>query len=360
MIGNGISNSVGAARKVATGGTAPSKLTDPVVTGTGIVSYTLTATPGTYSGSPAPTISRQWYRGASPIAGATGLTYPLVASDSGQSIKFRETADNGIGSPVVTDSNVVSVIRTVLDEYPNAAARGISFGRILKGNNTSPFLQRKSSGGTLNASYNSDGTINETALTTFLGSDDGFVPTIYEQNGSGYHATQSNAAKQAKNAIAGALQKRGSDLVGKWIDSQMTGYTKTTETISNAFSIFLKCYYTQSSNSSGSTITISSRPIPILHRDYGAVYRYESFQYEPLASISGYVSIAWVRNGSSLKVYRNGVLIGNSSLGPVGSISFDTYLSEFFGSFLTADIKTLLVYPTNFGDSDVATISNLL
>lgn len=42
---------------------------------------TLTATPGSWDGFPAPTITYQWYRGATPIGGATGLTYDTVEAD---------------------------------------------------------------------------------------------------------------------------------------------------------------------------------------------------------------------------------------------------------------------------------------
>lgn len=326
-------------------------VTSVTISGTQIVSYVLTATYIGSGGSP----TYQWKRGGSNISGANSATYTLVAADSGQAITCLVT----IGSASAT-SNTLTIVRTLLDEYPLSSARVISAGRLMKGNNTSPFVQRKSSGGTINASYNSNGTINESALTSFLGSDDGFIATFYEQNGSGFNATQGSAAKQAKNAIAGVLQKQSGELVGKWIDSQYTEYTKTAETISNAFTVLLKCYYTQSSNSNGSMITTSSRPIPILHKDYGAVYRYESFQYEPMASISGYVTIAWVRNGTSLKVYRNGTLISSSVSGPTGSISFDLYLAQFFGSYLTADIKTLAVYPAEYNATDIATMVTLL
>lgn len=86
----------------------PSVTTAPVIAGTGTVGQVLTCTPGVYAGNPAPTVTRQWRRGATNIAGATGLTYTLVAGDAGQSITCRETATSAAGSVQAT-SNAIAV-----------------------------------------------------------------------------------------------------------------------------------------------------------------------------------------------------------------------------------------------------------
>lgn len=76
------------------------------IAGTGTVGQTLTATTGLWIGDRARALSitRQWYRGATPISGATGLTYVLVSADGGQSITCRET----VGDTTVA-SNAISV-----------------------------------------------------------------------------------------------------------------------------------------------------------------------------------------------------------------------------------------------------------
>lgn len=70
----------------------------PVVTGTTTVGSTLTTTDGTWVGTPAPTYTRIWRRNGTPIAGATALTYVLVAGDLGALISCRVTATNSEGS----------------------------------------------------------------------------------------------------------------------------------------------------------------------------------------------------------------------------------------------------------------------
>jgi hypothetical protein len=107
-----------------TSGTTPLELDEtrntaaPVISGTHKVGSTLTATAGTFTGTPAPVItSRQWQRRtpanggpAGPwtsIAGATTATYVVTAADQGRELRFVTTAANrrttwgmGLSAPV--------------------------------------------------------------------------------------------------------------------------------------------------------------------------------------------------------------------------------------------------------------------
>jgi len=128
---------------ISPAGTAVSATTTSVVpagvspSGTGFASIlqaggTLTATPGTFSGSPQPSgDTYQWYRCTSPVTmtgtgtsgalpgvassctaifGATGITYNLVTADVGNYILVGDTETNGI-SPAWTEfSNSTSII----------------------------------------------------------------------------------------------------------------------------------------------------------------------------------------------------------------------------------------------------------
>jgi len=109
------------------GGSAPTNNTPPSISGVAVVGQTLTVTAGSWSGSPTPTLSYQWYRGATPISGATNSTYTLVQADAGQNIKCTVTATNGAGS-ASADSNTVAVIR------PQAGG-GTSLVQLGSGNN---------------------------------------------------------------------------------------------------------------------------------------------------------------------------------------------------------------------------------
>lgn len=88
---------------------APANTVAPAVTGTATVGQTLTTTNGTWTGSPAPTFTRQWQRGSTNISGATGVTYVLVAADAGQSIRCVVTATNTT-SAVAANSNATATV----------------------------------------------------------------------------------------------------------------------------------------------------------------------------------------------------------------------------------------------------------
>jgi hypothetical protein len=70
---------------------------------------TLTATPGTWNGRPSPTLTYQWYRGNTPIVGATATTYDTVLADVGTNVTVRETATNAAGA-VTQASNAIAVV----------------------------------------------------------------------------------------------------------------------------------------------------------------------------------------------------------------------------------------------------------
>lgn len=86
----------------------PTEKTPVVLAGTSAVGDTLTATPATWNGSPAPTVVRVWKADTTVIAGETGLTYVIKAGDSGKTISVTETATNAAGS-AVSNSNTVPV-----------------------------------------------------------------------------------------------------------------------------------------------------------------------------------------------------------------------------------------------------------
>jgi len=83
---------------------APANSSVPTISGTTTYGNTLTATAGTWSGSP--TYAYQWQRAAtsggtySDISGAATSSYSLVAADVGQYVRAKVTATNGVGSTI--------------------------------------------------------------------------------------------------------------------------------------------------------------------------------------------------------------------------------------------------------------------
>ena len=104
------SNEAGSSTVISNGFTIPSPVPPPpkytklpsILPDTTTVGR-LKVKPGEWEGTPAPTLSYQWYKGGtSAIAGATGLTYTIQLTDAGSTITFKETAKNTGGSVTVT------------------------------------------------------------------------------------------------------------------------------------------------------------------------------------------------------------------------------------------------------------------
>jgi Ig domain of plant-specific actin-binding protein len=85
-------------------GSAPKNTAAPTISGTTQEGSTLTASPGSWSGSPAPSYSYQWQRcigtggGCTAISGATNTTYVLASADVAHTVLVTVTAKNANGS----------------------------------------------------------------------------------------------------------------------------------------------------------------------------------------------------------------------------------------------------------------------
>lgn len=89
---------------------APTSTVAPVISGTPTQGQTLTLTSaGTWDAYPDATLTRQWRRGSSDIAGATATTYVLVVGDVGANITCRVTATNSLGT-AFADSNALGPV----------------------------------------------------------------------------------------------------------------------------------------------------------------------------------------------------------------------------------------------------------
>lgn len=80
----------------------------PAVTGTAQAGQVLTNTTGTWLNSP--TLTRQWFAGGQPIAGATGATYTVLAADVGKTINVVVTGVSTNGTQTATSNSVGPVI----------------------------------------------------------------------------------------------------------------------------------------------------------------------------------------------------------------------------------------------------------
>jgi hypothetical protein len=88
----------------------PANTVAPVITGTARVGQTLTASAGTFTGTPTPVVDRQWLVGGAEVAGAFGLTFVPRVQDIGKTVTVRTRAKSISGKVVVTSAATAAVI----------------------------------------------------------------------------------------------------------------------------------------------------------------------------------------------------------------------------------------------------------
>lgn len=97
----------------------------------------------------------------------------------------------------------------LLDLYPTAAM-AFSLRRLRQGYTGNCIKVRRSSDNTTsNIGFTANGELDESALTTFVGSNNGFVATWYDQSGNGRDATQATNAYQPKIVDSGTVVRIG-------------------------------------------------------------------------------------------------------------------------------------------------------
>ncbi|HKT56928.1 MAG TPA: CHAP domain-containing protein [Microbacterium sp.] len=94
----------------------------PTISGTATAGSVLTATPGTWTPGPV-TLSYQWYRSGTPIAGATAATYTLTTTDRGTSITVVVTGSKS-GYLTVARRSAALAIPRVLTAAPTPVITG--------------------------------------------------------------------------------------------------------------------------------------------------------------------------------------------------------------------------------------------
>lgn len=90
--------SAGAGSVGVTVAAAPANTSSPQVTGTVRAGEALACSPGSWSGSPAPSLTYQWLREEVPVPGATQPTYRVQAADEGHQLACQVKAANSAGS----------------------------------------------------------------------------------------------------------------------------------------------------------------------------------------------------------------------------------------------------------------------
>ncbi len=111
---------------------APSNTVAPTVSGSLVQGQTLTADPGTWTGSPAPAFTYQWQRcdaaglNCGDIASANAATYQLVQADVGVTVRVQVTGTNTAGNSTTPSAATATIAPApgpqspILDDFNRA------------------------------------------------------------------------------------------------------------------------------------------------------------------------------------------------------------------------------------------------
>ncbi len=120
---------------------APVNTVPPSISGTATQGSLLTASPGTWTGVPAPTFTYKWSdcdaNGANcvPISGATSATYTVRPSDSGSTLEATVTGKNSVGSSSATTAPTAVVGSPPVNTAPPSISGTASQGQTLTASN---------------------------------------------------------------------------------------------------------------------------------------------------------------------------------------------------------------------------------
>jgi len=106
----------------------------------------------------------------------------------------------------------------LLDLYPSAAA-AYSVRKLRNAYTGSAIRVRRSSDNAEQDIGFSGGNLDTSALTTFVGANDGFVTTFYDQSENARNMTQSTAANQPQIVVSGSVLTQGSKPIMKFTSS---------------------------------------------------------------------------------------------------------------------------------------------
>ena len=130
---------------IAAAPVAPQNTVAPAVNGTMQQGQTVTADPGSWTGSPAPAFSYQWQRcdsgglNCADITGQTGQSYLLAAADVGSTIRVQVTGSNSAGNATAPSAATGPIagpgpIDPVLDDFNRAnGSIGTNWAQIISG-----------------------------------------------------------------------------------------------------------------------------------------------------------------------------------------------------------------------------------
>ena len=181
----------------------------------------------------------------------------------GIGLGYSKESGGGAIPPVNTVAPVIenyNLALPVLDQLSTPSGAAYSLRKLRVAYSGSAIRVRRSSDNTeSDIGFDGNNDLNVTALTTFVGSGDGFVTTWYDQSGNGRHAAQPNPSAQPRIVQAGVLNQSNARPVIKTNGSQSlnSGASSILRNVPGATIGIIGKYPSGAANSNSSLVFVS-------------------------------------------------------------------------------------------------------
>ncbi|MFD1256894.1 T9SS type A sorting domain-containing protein [Mucilaginibacter terrae] len=122
----------------------------------------------------------------------------------------------------------------VLNKMTSAASAAYSLRRVKNNANLAVKVRRSNDNATQDIGFNTEGSLNTTALTTFVGSASAYITTWYDQSGNGRNAVNTTTSGQPRIVNSGVIETQNGKPTIIWSNSPITTLTAPTAFISTS------------------------------------------------------------------------------------------------------------------------------
>jgi hypothetical protein len=212
----------------------------------------------------------------------------------------------------------------LLDDYPNALRaysvrklRNAYTGFCLK-------VRRSSDNTTQDIGFDSNGDLDTAAITSFVGANDGFVDTWYDQSGNGVNAVQATAGSQPQIVSSGTIQTTGTKTSILALNKFMTF---TSATVTRHTQLLVGKKNSATSNrliAFGPKVGEGANPVLAHWNDSQIYFQWEDYYTQlnsNIANINYEVIIASTTSATTATTARKGSTLATSvvALGSIGT-----------------------------------------
>jgi hypothetical protein len=152
----------------------------------------------------------KWYLDTVFVASTSDPTYTFTGLTENTEYDITVSATNAYGESAQSAALVESTessVTLLLDAYDTNIHAAYSVSRKLRAAYSGAAIRVRESGGDTEADigFTSGGLLDTAALLAHVGSNDGFIRTIYDQSGNGRNLVNTTNAEQPRIALAGVV-----------------------------------------------------------------------------------------------------------------------------------------------------------